>query len=402
MEKTTDHPRPFATMMTDEEFQEFHEKKKKEQLLNDLMKASKRSFSVKNIKKRAEKDDRPALTGGSLGEPIDPLHSPPSIISDEEWAAILEKGSQFAPSPIDDITQSELGTFRLEDSIIEDPNSFDKMFKKEQSMLAELMKDVTEQARAANKKLRDMTKKAEGYASVSKTYPDLLSAANSLNTTRLSIVKQMADLKKTIADLNFKKAKEEGPDNNNRDDEIVNGFFDKILSNRKEFIDASMNGAFQNEAFQQSGGGIPYSQDTFDQPNDYPMGTEPVYDNNMYLEEEQPRRRSSRSITSSLMGYPGGYEEPETNGDPYGYIRNEDKDVSICVQRFQDGRVEFVAIDKDGCGVDDYELPGEDLLLTLEFRIGSQFATDSEGRRYRIIDVDPDGVDISDVLEDDE
>lgn len=401
MKKTTDNPRPFAVMMTDEEFAEYHESQKKEALLNELLRASNKSFSVKNLKRdESDENTKPTVKGnGSLSEPPDPFQSEGLVISDDEWNAILERGSNFQPSPIDDITRSELGTFHLEDSFVEDPSSFDRMFKKEQSMLAELMKDVTEQARAANNKLKDMAKKSSGYGGVSKTYPDLLSAANSLNTTRLNIVKQMADLKKTIADLNFKKAKELGPDDANKDNEIADGFFNKILGNRKEFIDAAMSGLHQQDSM------MPYPYPAPSANTNNEIQSLPTTDDARLVNESNDSigNRPTRSITSPLMGYQGDYyDEEQPGGDPYGYIRNEDRDVSICVQRFQDGRVEFVAVDKDGDWVDDYELPADDLLLSLEFRVGSQFATDEEGRRYRIIDVDPNGVDISDILDDDE
>lgn len=392
MKGKSKEPRPFAVMLTDEEFQAYHEQMQKEQLLSEMLSATNKPFSVKNLKKKdsggnISKTINPPLTGGSLGEVSDPLKSSSLNISDTDWDAIMSKASEFTPSPIDEITESELGTFRLDDSIVENPNSFDKMFKKEQTMLAELMHDVTEQARAANAKLKDMTKKAQGYGSVSKTYPDLLSAANSLNKTRLDIVSKMADLKKTVADLNFKKAKEEGPVEGTSNDELVDNFFNKVLANRKGFIDAAMSGLQQN----------PLETYPFEQPEGtYRPPMQPTTD------DTSPQRSNIpyRSITSPLAGYTDYDEEDDItdDGDPYGYIRNEDREVSICVQRFQDGRVEFVAIDKDGEGVDDYELPADDLLLDLQIRVGSQFATDAEGRRYRIIDVDPSGVDISDIL----
>ena len=56
-----------------------------------------------------------------------------------------------------------------------------------------------------------------------------------------------------------------------------------------------------------------------------------------------------------------------------------------------------MALDDNNESVDDYELPDEDLLLSLEIRPFSNYASDEFGRRYRIIDIDSDGMDISDV-----
>jgi hypothetical protein len=76
--------------------------------------------------------------------------------------------------------------------------------------------------------------------------------------------------------------------------------------------------------------------------------------------------------------------------DQYGYIRNESRNVDICVRRYPDGRLEFVAIDGDGEEVHDYELPNDDLLDTVEIKPMSKYAYDTYQRKYRIIDIDYD------------
>lgn len=392
---------PMCIMMTDKEFQEYHENIRKEKLLKDMFAAANQPFTVKNVSKPKEtKKEKP-----NKSEPIGEYQSPSIItqektsgISDDEWEEIIQKASNFNPSPIEEITRTEMGEFSLDDIGIKDEEStYQTMFKKEQAMLAELLKDVSKHAKAAGSKLEDMTKKSAGYGGVSKTYADLVSATNALNSTRLSIVKEMAALKKTIADLEMKRIKEVGDTTSISNDDVANDFYSQIISNRKQFIDESMNmyygGGQKNDNTQQ----LDYVQ---------PEQGQSYLPDNMDIANEmynQSSHKPTRSITSSLRNDDYDYDrESSTNADPYGYIRNEKNGISICVERYEDGRLNFVAVDNNGDGVDDYELPGEDLLMDLEITPMSKWASDSTGRRYRIIDVDSNGVDISDILEDDE
>lgn len=387
-----------AYIMSDEEFQEYHAKKRKEKLLNDMIAATKSPFSVKNVKptKRVVSVGKGELM--PIEEPISKESSKPSLLNDSDWSAILEKASEFTPSPITEITKNEMGEFRLDDiGVREEEASYYKMFKKEQAMLAEILKDVSEQSKSVSNKLKDMISKSSGYGGVSKTYPDLVNAVNSLNSTRLNIIKEMATIKKNIADMDYRKSKDSGSSEvGATNEEIADNFYKQIVNNRKGFIDSAManvgigtyNGNFSN---------TPNPMDV--QFNDAGNNIR----NNVQLDDEQPARRSF-SITSPIGSYGNNDNDDiddETAIDPYGYIRNENRNVSVCVQRFSDGRLEFVAIDGEGESVDDYELPSDELLLSLQIRPLSRYANDSEGRRYRIIDIDSDGVDISDVLSDD-
>ena len=386
-----------GVMMTDKEFQEYHDNIRKEKLLNDMFAAANQPFSVKNVvrKKETKKEDHDTKNG-TLGTytPVVTTKSNTPKIGDDEWEEILSKASTFnSPSPIDQITRNVMGEFSLEDiGIKEEESSFQTMFKTEQAMLAELLKDVTKHAKAAGTKLDDMTKKSAGYGGVSKTYADLVSATNSLNSTRLSIVKEMAALKKTIADLDMKKIKDSGESAVTSNDDVANSFYEQIVSNRKQFVEESMNSYYGSGQIQQS---VSPSQLQDNNSSQSYLGNIDNLDDDSYA-EQTPRK--SRSITSSIY-YQEDDDNSNSDADPYGYIRNEKNGVSICVERYSDGRINFVAIDENGDGVDNYELPGDDLLLDLEIRPMSKWATDSVGRRYRIIDVDPNGVDISDILD---
>lgn len=390
-----------GVMMTDKEFQEYHDNIRKENLLKDMFAAANQPFSVKNVSKKKEtKKEESKNKDGSIKtySPVTLTNSDAPKIGDDEWEEILSKASTFSsPSPIDQITRNVMGEFSLEDIGIKDEEStFQTMFKTEQAMLAELLKDVTKHAKAAGTKLDDMTKKSAGYGGVSKTYADLVSATNALNSTRLSIVKEMAGLKKTIADLEMKKMKESGDTAVTSNDDVANSFYEQIVHNRKQFVEDSMN-SYYGDRNQQNKAPVQL-QNNHNDNQSYLGNTENIED--MQYEDQSPRK--SRSITSSLYYEDDNDDYVSNNADPYGYIRNEKNGIKICVERYPDGRVNFVAVDENGDGVDDYELPGDDLLMDLEIRPMSQWAVDGVGRRYRIIDVDADGVDISDILDEDE
>lgn len=403
-------PVPVAILMSDEEFQEFHRKKEKEKLLDQLIAATNGSFSVKNLGGHKTKENQPgttkkksssegsfAFTASDANLPSIPTDGKPILsMDDEDFETIRSLASEFGPlSPIDKVTQSVLGEFHLSDAGIreEDDMHYKNLFKKEQAMLNEILSDVTVLARQANKKLKDMEKKTSGYGGVPKTYADLVSAANSLNTTRLHTIDKMAALKKSIVDLEMKRAKEIGTDDGNNKDNIADQFFASIIGNRKQFMESAMaNAGYGTPLMNQSTPPPELPYDGYD--DDANMSFEGGYSDTV-----PQNGLRMRSITSPLMQQEDDrelYSRDNTSYDPYGYIHNESRDISICIQRFPDGRLEFVAVDGNGEGVDDYELPDDDLLLSLEIRPLSNFATDEFGRRYRIIDIDANGIDISD------
>lgn len=394
-------PIPVAIFMTDEEIQAYHKKKQKEDLLEQLIAATNRPFSVKNLEKKKEsKKERslPAPTTPALSldnASSTTLPKPTLQLDDKEFQAIRDLSMAYgSASPIEKVTDYALGEFRLEDLGIreedEENKHYKNLFKQEQAMLSEILRDVSEQAKWANNRLKEMTKKSSGYGGVAKTYPDLISAANSLNHTRFSIVTKMADLKKTLVDLEMKRVKEIGPDEKENKDTLADQFFAQIVGNRKQFMDSAMSGVGYSQLSTQSVPELPYNiEEDYDEPS-FQGG----------YQEAPPTQM--RSITAPLYPDEETAEELYQEGghnefDPYGYIHNENRNIRICIQRFSDGRLEFVALDENNESVDDYELPDDDLLLSLEIRPFSNYASDEFGRRYQIINIDSEGIDISDV-----
>ena len=199
-----------------------------------------------------------------------------------------------------------------------------------------------------------------------------MSASSSLQSTKLSAIDKIAGWKLKRAELQLK-AKKDNPDVEENVDALVDQYYGRFLSgDRRQYIANAMAAA------------NPDGDDN-----------NPLLDQSYDDSDDAEVNYGGFNITD-----PGYYEDrPDddlSDVDPYGYIRNEGRDVEVCVQRFPSGRTAFVALDANGESVDDYELPDSRYLDSLNIRPTSRYATDMTGRRYRIIDFDPDE-DISDV-----
>lgn len=392
-------------IMTDDEFQEYHKKLRKKKLLDAMLSASNsKPFSTKAARKDSSKAKEPAriIDGGDNIKQFQPAPVDNKLtVTDEEWDTLLSRAFEEEQlTPIQKVTDAEMTSFTLEDvnwgDNADETGSYQRMYKKEQAMLSEILKDVTKQSEIANTVLKQLTaggklKFTQG-SSISKLFPDLLSAANSLNSTRRAIVKDMSDLKKSAADFELKKAKEVGAGDGNDVNSAANSFFNQIVGNRKEYMDAAMSVAMNSMPMMNQ---FEDSQDNYDDEFDDDSAS-------------SSNRRPSFNLTAPLSGYDEeendtryddiGYVDHRSynDADPYGYLRNEGRDVSICVQVYSDGRLEFAAMDSNGEYVEDYELPGDDLLETMTIRPTSGYATDAEGRRYKVIRLN-EHADISDI-----
>lgn len=375
-----EHERPMYHIMTDEEFQEYHRKLRKKNLLDEMMAASKsKSFSAKSARQSMSMSEDQPTTDTNIKQfkPASEQQSSFSHISDEEWGDLLANVMNNDMSPIKKVTDANMTGFSLEDvnfDATSERDTYKYMYKEEQAMLAEILKDATKQSEIANNIIKQMTNngkqvKLSGGYGLSKTFPDLLSAANSLNQTRRSIIKDMADLKKSAADFDLKRAKEMNDASGESVNDTANAFFGQIVGNRKQFIESAMASAMGSMPLSQ------YNEQSIDESFPTPNNSTPANGGAPAM---------NFNITAPLDGY-GEDDIDYEDADPYGYLRNEGRDVSICVQTYSDGSKEFVAMDSDGNYVEDYELPDSELLEDMSVRPTSNYVTDAEGRRYKVI-----------------
>lgn len=269
-------------------------------------------------------------------------------------------------SPLDNATSENIMGF-WEPDIDEDP--YAEMFKDEIAMTSEVLKELKESGKWVSQRLKSMTGKGAG-GGAPKSFSDLVSAFSSLQSTKLSAIDKIAGWKLKREELRLK-AKKENPEEGQGIDEMVDQYYSRFLSgDRREYIANALASADPNY----DGEGMP--SDYADDGSDVNYGGFNITDPGSYN---------------------GDVDDVNVDdADPYGYIRNEGRDVEVCVQRFPSGRMAFVALDAEGESVDDYELPDPSYINSLNIRPTSRYATDMTGRRYRIIDFDP-NEDISDV-----
>lgn len=382
-------------ILSDEEFYDMKEKQEKEKFLDSLMGASRSSrkmgFSSKSLrsskkpKEELVKEETADKEKSSIFRRKDYADGK---FNDEEWSALLGKFDELEPSPIDDVTEYEIETFgkRALESLgsasskDDDPSTrYDSMYKKELAMYSEILRDVNTQTRSVAAKLKSMSDKKGSYG-VSKYYSELIEQYNSLNNTKMNLVKNMADLKTKIEDFRLKRLKAEGDAGLEQGvDELVDQYYKTIMNGgRAEFMSKSL-----------------MSQSPYE--SDREMYQTMISED--YQSESGKVPRASFNITQPI---PEEYVSDADNTydetvDKYNYIKNEHRQPEVCVQRWEDGTLKFIALDKDGLEVEDYALPGEDLLESMDIKPMSNFAYDIYGRKYSIIDINTSGVDLDDI-----
>lgn len=384
--------------MTDEEFFAMRDKKEKEDFFDSLLSASESSvkqmgFSVKSMKKKnssntaTPKEDTSKHSIGKQSIFRKSDHATGEF-DDDKWNQFLDALDDRESSPIDNVTDHEIHEFgkrALEmlgsDSSQEEDaeHRYDKMFKKEIAMYAEILKDVNSQTRIVATKLKSLSN-GKGQYGVSKYYSDMLEQFNALTKTKVDTVKNMADLKSKAEDFKLKHIKSLGDDGQLGTDELVDQYYNSIMNGgRAEFMSRSLLSQSPYESDREK-----YDQiinGTYDNPN-----------------SDMPTRADwniTQPIPDELT------KDTGVVGDPYGYIANESRKPEICIQRFADDRLSFIALDEEGLEVEGCELPGNDLLESMVIKPMSNFAYDKFGRKYTIIDVDTGGVDLGDLDDED-
>lgn len=335
-------------IMTDEEFDALKLKEDKSTFLDELSNASKpKKFSVSNMNKKKPK--RKSLFGL---EPNEKAHSFTELCNEfipdkpadgerkfeglnkHQWDSLIEEFDEL--SPIDDITYADRLAYRHK----KQGDKFDEMFSKEQSMLNDLLSGLQKRSKTLDKKIDSLTGK--GSYGIAKNFSDLLEVSNTVEKTKLDVIKELVNIKKTATDLRMKDLKN-NPDNDIVEDKdtIADKFYKSIISGKSnEFIQSSMSG-YSDNVLQDS---------NISQPMSFNGDT-------------------SYNLTSGLSSY----------------IENETRNVKIYVCQHDDGTNEFIAIDEDGVIIEDYDIPSDDLLASLSIKPGSKFAYDIYSRKYPII-----------------
>ncbi len=244
-----------------------------------------------------------------------------------------------------------------------DSNPFKKEFSEELTLLYDLLDEVNEFSKVLDKQYKAMTgSKVRG---TSKFLNDMTLNLLSSKTNKLQIIKEITNLKKTIADLKIKSdAKNKGNESAaNSATNIASQYLRQVMQmGRNQVI-----GKLKDEA----------SFSASDERNDA-------------LDAFNRQRTSYNEadmdeIDSIISQRLDSEENPFRSSDGNKYIKYENMDITIVVKRCIDtGEWEFVAIDSDEQVVYDYPVPKKDSVGTMKFKDG--LASDSMGRMYKVIE----------------
>ena len=377
-------------ILSDEEFYARKQKEKRKSFLAELEQMSKpakgNSFSVKNVKpaetKKSEKEDKDSMTSY--------MANAPGATDESGWGEFVEDLQGFQLSPIESITDENISGFQLDSDIVDpDENKYGKVFKKELAMLSEVLKDVKAHGTRVNGELKKMSFGGKGTSSrstgVPKGYSDLVEAYNSINTSKIQIIKAMSDLKSKQVEWSMKDKAAQGPDAQSTDN-IADLYYKRIIGGgTRNFIQNSMN-AYQASDFEYDPVTDSQSSDMTEEEHGDPSTIDALAISTGF------------NITQPIRGSKYYQGNDDIIGDEYGYIANEQNNYEICVYQYGSNQFQFAALDRDGEPVEGIELPSDtnpDIVESLQLRPGSDFIYDKYGRKYRLIEMGP--VDTSDI-----
>lgn len=357
-------------------------------LLNQMKKNSKE----KRKKKDAETREKNKKKKKSLGDDME-IYTNDGFMTQGEFKDKLDGEDDFDriidlalmdegfinPDEVDgeDIVRSQKNAYKDRKK---DTNEYKKEFNDELTLLYEALQVATNMANTVEGQYGATSKSRT--RGISKYSNDLLNNYNSLSTTRLSIIKEIVNIKKTAMDLKLKDEK------NKQDDgaaaasvnQVASSYLNSFFGNRNGYLsslasqdgvgtEAVNTGMIQEDHFDNIVSDVLSKNDSTGDVNTGIVDIEredDVFDNffNERLADEGNELR----------------REGGTNN-----IANENRNVRVVVyQNAQDNSEwEFVAIDAEGQEVIDYELPDVMHIGKMTFR--EKFASDERGRSYEII-----------------
>lgn len=237
-------------------------------------------------------------------------------------------------------------------------------FAEELSLLYGLLEETNDFSTDLDKLYKSMLKNSRGF---SKNTTELINTILSAKNAKLSVLKEITSVKKTIADLTLKESKNSGDTGaigsvNTLAASYLNGI---IKHGRNNFVNAMNNG-----------GDDDYDQQRSDEIDDF---VNRVGD----YEDDEEREMLNEEIMESL----DSDDKYSRSAASDAYIRNEAREVTVKIERnVGSGEWDFVAVDKNGLSVYDYPLPPKSAVTPVKFTADGAFGTDKYGRSYKVIE----------------
>lgn len=307
-------------------------------LSDDSPKVSKKKKKGKKSKKEKELDDEKLSL---LMDDIDISDDPDMQLTDDDIYLITKKGKKGKKKDLFDEKQAKK----------KKKKNLEARFNPELLALKRILKDADEAAgdiKAILARLKDSKARYVG-----KSLTDLLAALNTANSNRASVVRDIANIKKSIVDLNLKVDKANPKKNKDEDTDLeehgINLFRTILGGSRKDMMNSAREYFKDNQSVD--------IDDDYD-PND---------DIEARLNAEGNKYRSEQG--SAYIKY--------ENMHPSDVIMYRGSDDWYCD-----------AVDMNNQRMpDDYPRLNEDDLGNVQFNLEDLVAQDSKGRRFKVIDL---------------
>lgn len=248
----------------------------------------------------------------------------------------------------------------------QDKNAYKKEFAEELTLLYDLLDELSKFDKDLEKKYKAITStKVRG---VSKFTNDLINSIVSAKAGKLNILKEIAAIKKTIADLKIKADAKKGDDDSKNSSELM----------ATQFLQQALNYGRGNIVKNLTGGSNPGSSNEYDDEMDDLVAD---IDNKKSNYNTGEIDRYNDIIRNRLMETDNAFRSETGNK----YIQYENRGVKIYIKRCIDtGEWRFAALDRDNQEVEDYPVPRKRDVGKVKFR--DEFATDDRGRSYKLIE----------------
>ena len=352
----------------------------------------------KKKKKKAVADELDDLLGG-----VDSFSSTASVDAEVEGImemakdikkALKKKDGKMEFDPDKFMNGEGKGRKKHKDLV----KKYSAMFKTEEALMLALLKESDNDTRVIREAFMSLAKNGSVRGVMGKTATDFASALVSANSHRLAIIKQLAELKKTANDLAFKEeSKRKDSDENSLDQESLGAMALRSLfgQSSREFSNVLQSStAISEEEFNRLEENAKREVPVETYVEDFDMG--PVIDKDGNTRQIDSQERSSVDFDPDMEEHLNSLSEQYKDDPIYGrssagdsLIRNESRGVKIKVRRWSDestGRYEFdfVAVDKDGIEVPDYEVPDKSR-IKMTWNDETGMAKDNRGRTYEVI-----------------
>jgi len=323
-------------------------------------------ITKKKKKKKHGKLNATLMTSGSI---VDFSNEQDSYTDeDNEVSNLLDVDDIMCKDSDDDIeydiiNEQKRGYDKLKK---QDENLYKKEFAEEFTLLYALLKEVSTFSQDLEKKYRQMEDaKVRGNI---KFITELAQAVLSSKQSKLSVLKEIANIKKLVADFKFKadtKAKESENSNLNSNDRLASAYLSKIHNyGRGNFIQ-DYKGSINTE--------------------ERDVDKEDVLQHlsGNFINKANEEDKYDRLIEERLYNMDTPFRSRESDK----YIEYENLGVKIYIKKCVDtGEWDFIALDKNSQQIYDYPVPSRRDAGRVKFSQDGNHATDISGRSYKVIE----------------